>query len=286
MVGDGHGKEGVQGMSVDEVTQDCISGRLMISQRRKGYRYGLDALLLATDLPEIKALAQKGCVLELGAGQGAVGLSIASRKAASRVILVERNDVMRALLLANVEHNKSLWGDVDVQVKEVDLREYRAHLDAHSADLVLCNPPYFPLGYRRESEQADRADAHHERHGGLGDFLKAATYCMKHRGWLKMIIPPWRLSDVMTDLPHDLKVLSLRFIHAEPGEVAYLVEIIARRGGGPELTIRPPLFVRDADGMYSMEVARRVAGAALEGSPAEDVVEKVQRASDKKRGMA
>jgi len=90
----------------------------------------------------------------------------------------------------------------------------------------------------------------------------------------------------MTDLPHDLKVLSLRFIHAEPGEVAYLVEIIARRGGGPELTIRPPLFVRDADGMYSMEVARRVAGAALEDSPAEDVVEKVQRASDKKRGMA
>lgn len=59
-------------------TIDVISDRLKIRQSRKGYRFGLDALLLSTDLPELGEDAP--VVYELGAGQGAVSLSIASRE--------------------------------------------------------------------------------------------------------------------------------------------------------------------------------------------------------------
>jgi hypothetical protein len=63
-----------------------------------------------------------------------------------------------------------------------------------------------------------------------------------------------------------LHLHSLRFVHASPGAGAYLFEAVARSGGGPPgagVAVRPPLFVRGADGRYTAEVAARIAGAAL-----------------------
>lgn len=265
-------------------TTDVISDRLTITQHQKGYRFGLDALLLATDLP--MTLARETTVMELGAGQGAVGLSVAARGEAGRVILVERNPSMLELLQGNVSRNEALFTEIEVAVEPTDLREHRATLTPHVAHLVLCNPPYFPLGQRRVSQHEERADAHHERHGTLQDFFRAAAYCLTHRGWLKMILPPWRLADVTGALPGDLKLCTLRFVHAEPGTPAYLVEVVCRRGGAPDLEVRAPLFVRGEDGFYSSEVARRVAGAACAVSPSEERVEAVRLASDKRRGRS
>lgn len=267
-----------------ERTTDIISDVLSITQHKKGYRFGLDALLLATDLPV--DLTSDATVMELGSGQGAVGLSVAARGAAQRVILVERNPSMLELLRLNVEQNQELIGSVGVVVEAVDLRDHREQLTSHCANLVLCNPPYFPLGQRRVSQNEERADAHHERHGTLMDFFRAATYCLTHRGWLKMILPPWRLGDVTGGaLPGDLKLCSLRFIHAEPGAPAYLMEVVCRRGSAPDLEVRAPLLVRGEDGFYSPEVARRVASAARAVACSEAQIEAVRLASDKRRGM-
>lgn len=270
-------------ISQQERTTDVISDALHITQHKKGYRFGLDALLLATDLP--MELTRESTVMELGAGQGAVSLSVAARRGAGRVISVERNASMLELLRVNVARNQGVVGDVEVVVEDVDLRQHRTKLTSHCASLVLCNPPYFPLGQRRVSQHEERADAHHERHGTLEDFLRAAAYCLVHRGWLKMILPPWRLADVTGALPGDLKLCTLRFVHAEPGAPAYLMEVVCRRGSAPDLEVRAPLFVRGEDGFYSREVAWRVASAARMSPPDEAAVEAVRQASDRRRGM-
>jgi tRNA1Val (adenine37-N6)-methyltransferase len=267
----------------DERTQDVISGRLALWQRSRGYRFGLDALLLATDLPKLKH-PERACVLELGAGQGAVGLSIAARQHHRQVMLVERNPSMLALLNENVEHNAARFGEVDVSTHALDVREHRAHLSSHCADLIVCNPPYFPQGHRRESADEERADAHHERHGSLADFLRAAAYLLNHRGFCKLILPPWRLGAFHEAIMGDLKLLSLRFLHAAPGDPAYLMEAVLRRGGGPDLEVRAPLHVRGSDGLYSEEVARRVAGAARCAPPDDAQVQQTRAASDARRG--
>lgn len=265
-------------------TQDMISGRLSLWQHPRGYRFGLDALLLATDLPELKQ-PHRAHVLELGAGQGAVALSIAARQAFASVRAVERNPSMLALLGDNIAHNQACFGETIVTLIACDLREHRAHLQPHSADLIVCNPPYFPLGHRRESDDEERADAHHERHGDLEDFIRAATYLLTHRGWFKLILPPWRLPALCATLMSDLKLLSLRFVHAEPHQPAYLMEAVMRRGGGPDLVIREPLYVRGDDGLYTEEVARRVAAAALATLPHNETIAQVRAASDRKRGL-
>ncbi|MGM0557212.1 MAG: tRNA1(Val) (adenine(37)-N6)-methyltransferase [Myxococcota bacterium] len=244
--------------SPEPTTTDVISdGSLEIVQHRRGFRFGLDALLLATDLP---SLPGRSTVVDLGAAQGTVGLCIASRHPDWRVVCVERQPQLAELLRINVARNQ-LEGRVEAV--EVDLREFREQLDAHSADLVVCNPPYYRKGQRRPSQNPERASAHHELHGTIADFVRAAAYILRQRGWLKIILPPVRSPDLLHAVRDtDLSLHSMRYYHSRADEDAYLLETVFRRGGAPDVRVRPPLYIyRNADD-YSDEVRSRVAHAA------------------------
>ena len=237
----------------EELTRDLFfDGELAIWQRTTGYRFGLDALLLATDLPD---LPDEPTIVDLGAGQGPVGLTIAHHYPDARVVCIERQKSLLELLHRNIAEN-----DLDnVEVIAGDLRDHRDIFTPHSADLVLCNPPYYPTGSRRPSPVEERAVARHELHGDLGDFVAASAYVLSQRGWLQMFTPPMRMMDAMTAAEStDLRPVSLRFYHADADDDAYLIQYRWRRGGAPDFAIRPPLYIYQAPGLYSPEVAGRI----------------------------
>lgn len=236
-----------------ELTCDKIfDGELSIWQRKKGYRFNLDALLLATDLPEI---ADDATVVELGAGQGVVALTIAYQNPQMRVVALERQPSLLELLRKNIEENELS----NVEVVAGDLREHRDLLTPHTAELVVCNPPYFAPGHRRPSPVRERAEARHELHGGIVDFVAAAAYVLEQRGWLKIFTPPLRMMDALgAAQATDLSPETLRFFHAFDDDDAYLVEYVWRRGGAPDFAVRPPLYIYQSPGLYSPEVAGRI----------------------------
>lgn len=241
----------------ETITKDLVGdGDLVIYQYERGYRFGLDALLLATDLP---GMPEEPTIVELGAAQGIVSLCLARQVERARVLAVERQPSLFALLERNIAAN-----DLQARVEALcaDIREFRDALAAHSANLVVCNPPYFRKGERRPSAHPQRAAARHELHGGLGDFVDAARYVLAQRGRLKIILPPIRLADLMDAVDQtDLAFESMRFFHSRADTDAYLVESVLRRGGAPDLKVRPPLYIyRNAED-YSEEVARRVTEA-------------------------
>ncbi|WP_158542559.1 tRNA1(Val) (adenine(37)-N6)-methyltransferase [Lujinxingia litoralis] len=239
--------------SDQELSRDAIfGGALHLWQATSGYRFGLDALLLATDLPE---LAPGATVVELGAAQGPVSLTVAWQRPDVRVVAVERQPDLARLLRRNVAEN----GLENVVVIEGDLRQRKALFTPQSAALVLANPPYYPQGSRRPSENAQKAQAHHELHGTLGDFVRAAAYLLQPRGWLQLIAPPVRHLDVVAAAGEtDLRLAQMRHYHDRADRPAYLSEYRFRRPSAPDLKIRPPLMIRDAEGHYSPEVRRRL----------------------------
>ena len=242
-----------------ETTVDAVSGgALRLRQSRGGYRFGTDALLLATDLPPLEAGAT---VVDLGAGQGAVGLAIASRRPDLRVVCVERQPT----LLEHLRHNVQTNGlDARVEVIAADVREMSGRMESHIAHLVVCNPPYRRAGDGRVSPNVERAEAHRELHGDLADFVRAAAYLARPRGRAKILVPPPRLACLFGAVEGtDLDVESLRSLHARPQSDAWLVEARLRRGGAPELVIPPPLVMHPhgADTLCD-EARRRIEGAA------------------------
>jgi tRNA1Val (adenine37-N6)-methyltransferase len=240
--------------NADDWTYDALfDGALTIRQRRRGFRFGLDSLLLATDLPELEDHAT---VVELGAGQGAVSLSVAYLHPMVHVIALERQPSLLELLRENVAAN----GLTNVTVVAGDLREHRFLLSPHSADLVLANPPFFRAGERRRPQDSERAAARHELHGTVEDFLTAAAFVLHQRGRLQLILPPLRLQDTLaaSQRVKDLCLESLRFVHSRPDDDAYLVILRWRRGGAADVRILPPLVIYEEGDHYTPEVARRV----------------------------
>lgn len=245
-------------MNEAEITEDTLSdGALTLRQHANGFRFGLDAVLLATDLPE---LPDEPEIADLGAGQGAVGLCIANRHADATVLAVERQKSLADLLRENIRLNNL---SDRVEALRADVRELSNRVDPHSFDLAVCNPPYHRQGERRPSPNTERADACHEHHGDLADFIAAACYILDQRGYLKIILPPRRLDDLFRAIDStDLGFYQLRLCHSRSNDNAYLAECRLRRGGARELKVVPPLYIYKNQSDYTKEVQTRIEKAA------------------------
>ena len=224
---------------------------LRIKQSRQGFRFGLDAVLLATDLP---VLPKQPHIAEIGSGQGTVALAIAHQLPEAQIWCFERQEGLCALLRENIELN-GFGGRVRAEL--LDIRE-RAVLPRQTMDLVVSNPPFFRVGEGFSSPNVERANAHMELNGDLSDFVEAARLMLKQRGRFKVVLPPRRLPDLCDAVgPTDFGMESMRWIHPRAGEPAYLFEAVLRRNSKDTLEVGPPLVIH-MGAEFSAEVQRRL----------------------------
>jgi release factor glutamine methyltransferase len=111
-------------------------------------------LLVEWALERLAGVAEP-VVVDLGAGSGAIALSIAHEHPAARVLAVERD----AGAIEWTRHNaaaRAAAGDRPVEVLGGDMTspQLLTHLDG-GVDLVVSNPPYVPDGARVPREVAD-----------------------------------------------------------------------------------------------------------------------------------
>lgn len=234
------------------VTHDALlDGRLRLAQPAEGYRVNVDAVWLA-------AFAADGAkpprhVVDLGAGVGAVGLSLAA-VGAPRVTLVELDPALAALARVNA----APFGAV---VHEGDVRDLVAPNDlAATADLVVCNPPYFVEGQSRPAA-ARHARARLGEAGLLTAFVRAARRTLGAAGRACFVHPVGALPNLLEALSTaGLPPKRLRLVHPLPDRAASvaLVEAKPARPGG--LRVLPPLLAMTTGGAWSDEARALLAG--------------------------
>ena len=211
-------------------TDTLLGGRLRLLQPKTGYRVNIDSLLLVAFAGERRVER----VIDLGAGVGALGLLALHRGIAKRVLLVEADPKLVALARENLTRS-GFQGDA----LELDLG--RAKLRESAAQLVLCNPPYYPAHSHRPAQSPGKAFA---RSGELAPFLTAASAVLARKtGRALFSYPAPQLPELlMQAAAATLVAKRLRLVHAradEPARLA-LVELRAARPGG--LVIEPPLI--------------------------------------------
>ena len=224
---------------------------LQLFQPWSGYRYSLDALLLARFCG---VLPSGGAIADLGAGCGVISLVLARVNQAVSVVAVENNPDMAAVTERNIQHN-TLAGRVSVHCGDVvNLR--KSYPDS-TFDLVVSNPPFRTRETGRISPRAGRDAARHETTAGLADFIAAAKYMVKPSGKICFIQLPARLPEFMA-VASDMKlsVLRLRMIHNNAASPAtmFMAELAKGRRSAP--VVEAPLLVRDMAGEYTDEVWR------------------------------
>ena len=215
-----------------------FGGALKLHQpaRGEGYRVNVDAVVLAWVAAEPGRSAR---TIDLGAGVGAVGLSLLYRDATSHVVLVEKDRALSELSASNLAANG--WGARGL-VRCADVGDADAFEPA-SAGLVVCNPPYVPPGRGRAPLVAKGA-----RMGELAVFAQAARRALGRRGRACFIYPAGELATLLETLrAAGLEPKRLCFVHPfvdEPARVALVSAMPAKRGG---LVLQPPLVERSGE---------------------------------------
>jgi tRNA1Val (adenine37-N6)-methyltransferase len=224
-----------------------LGGALTLVQPRNGYRFSIDSLLLA----RFARVRGRDRVLDLGAGCGVISVMIAAQSHPREVVALE----LQSELAAIAERNAALNRLGSMRVIHADLRTRRiAGLTPASFDLVVANPPYRALRSGRESPDAGRRAARGESTATLAQFVEAAKRYCANGAKAAFIFDATRSAELIACLTaHSLEPKRLRFVHPIAGARATTILVEARKGGGRETVVEPPLMLYDRRGVYSDE---------------------------------
>jgi tRNA1Val (adenine37-N6)-methyltransferase len=234
-----------------DITLDSISN-VKLFQSRKGYRFSVDALLLANFVNLKKA----GIIGDLGAGSGIVGILLAKKYPDARVTLFEIQDSLAVLAEKNVALNNLRD---KVTVMKADIKKLKLFDSSfavrHPFDLLVSNPPFRRLKSGRISEGEEKAIARHEIKLQLHDLINAASSLLKAKGRLCIIYHPSRLTELFDILKKKrLEAKRLRFVHSNMSSEAKMVLLEAAQEGRSGVKVDKPLYIYRDDGSYTDEV--------------------------------
>lgn len=239
-------------------TLDSIRrGELVLEQPRAGFRFSIDAVLLA-DFAERCLPTPPARVVDLGAGVGVVGLLLARRWTRARVLLVELQPELAGLADANVRRNQ-LGGRVEVRC--LDLRDARRWSD-FEGELAVSNPPFFKVGSGRPSPSQQLSLARFEHACTAGELVASAVAGLRAGGQLCLVHAAEREAELLEELRSQaLRGSVLRracpLPDRPPSRVMLLACPAALAPASP--TVLPPLVIEERPGQLSVE-ARQLLG--------------------------
>ena len=227
-----------------------------LSQPESGFRFSLDALLLAAFAGRGQV---RGRVLDLGTGCGVVGLAMALDHPDFFGLGLDVNPDMAVHAARNA---RTLGLEDRFAFVEGDVRSPGC-LKPESVDLVVCNPPYREPGTGRTCPDEGRTTARFEGGAGLEDFVRAASFAVRNRKPCVFIHLAERLDDLLALMrASGLRPKEALFIHPRSESPARLVLVRALKNGGPGLDVSAPLFLHEAKGSDT-----RLTGQALSFCP-------------------
>ncbi|MDI6777457.1 MAG: tRNA1(Val) (adenine(37)-N6)-methyltransferase [Syntrophales bacterium] len=231
-----------------ETVDGILGGQLKIIQKEKGYRFSLDALLLA----HFVCLKEREHVLDMGAGSGIISLILArqwGRWEYGKIVGVEIQEELVDMARRSVGMNNL---EDKVSIRQGDIREIETFFASQSFDVVIFNPPYRGLNSGRINPDYQKAVARHEIKGSLNDFLRAAGYVLKESGRVYTIYPAIRMVELLFQMrTNRLEPKKLRLVHANCFSKGEFILVEGIKGAGEELEILPPLVIYEENGRYS-----------------------------------
>ena len=232
-----------------EVTADSFfNGRIQIRQGRGGYRFSIDAVLLAHYARPRPA----DRVLDLGTGCGIIPLILAFRYPDITLYGIEIQKELSDLGAFNVNNNQM---KKRITILCRDMRTLKSNMIQGPVDLVICNPPYRKSDSGRLNPDHQRAVARHEIKATLSDVVDAARRMLRTAGRFTVIYTAERAVELLRRMhANGIEPKMLRSIHSSRDSAARLVLVEGVKGGRPGTRIASPLILYDDDGNYTAEV--------------------------------
>ena len=232
----------------DERLDDLQNNGLRILQKPRGFRFGMDAVLLS----HFTRLRPRDRVADMGTGTGVLPLLMSQAEPTAQFFAFEWQPDMADMARRSVTINHL---DDRIAVYAEDFRGAANTLGAESMDAVVCNPPYGKRGSAIVSQTGERLLACHETECELCDILKACAAVLKNHGRLWICFPAARALELTDGLrAYRLEPKQIRMVCAKAGKPPYLLLVEAVKNARPALHWLPPLIVYHEDGTETDEL--------------------------------
>ena len=240
----------ISGESLDGL----FDGRLLIAQGVSGYRFSIDALLLA----HFVTVGRAKTIVDLGSGNGVIAMILAHFHPHPHIVGVELQSSMVDRARRSIRRNGF---ENRVQMLQADVRDVGRQMGAGGFDVAVCNPPYRRAVSGRVSAGDERRVARHELNGGIEHFLAAAAVLLRSKGRLALVQLAGRTMDVLVTMRRfGVEPKRIRMVHSYSDAEASLLLVEGVKGGKAGLTVHSPLILYRSAKQYTAEAAALIAG--------------------------
>lgn len=226
----------------EETLNTFYHGKILVIQKKKGYRFAVDAPLLASFIQ-----TQEGDICcEMGTGSGIISLLL-SMKTFDYIIALEIQESLARLAWRNIRLNQL---ENRIAVVQTDFLYFSSK---KKFDVVFSNPPYIKKNSGHLSFSREKSIAKHEIKSDVFAIMRKTAEFLKHDGRSYFIFPAVRKDDFFKAVEESgLKIGLIRYVYPGPSKPAghILTECSFNTKGADVL---PSLYLRDEKGRNTPE---------------------------------
>ena len=232
----------------DETLDDLQLKEICVIQKKSGFRFGVDAVLLAN----FAKAKKKDCIVDLCSGTGIIPFIIAGKNEIDHITGIEIQSDM-----VEMSNRSVLYNNLQDKINFIhgDLKNEELLKAIEKVDVVTVNPPYKLQNSGIINENNKNAIARHEICCTLDDVIKASSILLKDNGKLFMIHRPERIADVLCTMrKYKIEPKLIRMVQPNVNKVPNLLLIEGQKNGGKFLKWQNTLYVYDENGKYTEEI--------------------------------
>lgn len=169
-----------------------------IIQKKLGFKYGTDTVLLCKFISENIKLKNKTNILDIGTGNGIIPLILSDKLLKNFKNLnfigidIQKENIERAVKTMEINNLNDLFS-----FECCDIKNYK---QGNYFDLIISNPPYMEQDGKQLNNNSHKAISRHELYLSLEDFIKNSKRLLKPIGRLCFIHRSFKLVEIIKEL--------------------------------------------------------------------------------------
>lgn len=213
-----------------------ISKGYSLIQKKTGFRFGTDALLLA----DFFSGKRDGKILEIGTGNGIIPILLCIKDKVKYIKTIEIQKKVYEIARRNIIRNGF---EERIKIENIDVNNLS---EGNSYDYIISNPPYMTLDGKEINMNSTKSIARHEIKLNLKQFIYNVKRLLKPRGELFMIHRSYRFLEIAKYISEcGMSIKRVKFVYYSKSKNSSLVLIEASKGRKNLLNFETPIFLND-----------------------------------------